>query len=126
LRLGEGSPEDHQLVQFAGGRAGAINSVAGAWVGQVRGADTFPEYSGELAGITAAFRSLPVADRELIALAAWEGLDTGQIVAVLGRSANAVRIRRHRARRQFAPSLNQFTIRRSTTVMAVCISPGCR
>jgi len=63
------------------------------------------EYSGELAGITAAFRSLPAADRELLALAAWEGLTTGQIAAVLGCSDNAVRIRRHRARRRFTALL---------------------
>jgi len=56
--------------------------------------------TGELAGITAAFRSLPDADQELLALAAWEGLTTGQIAVVLGCSANAVRIRRHRARRR--------------------------
>jgi RNA polymerase sigma factor (sigma-70 family) len=63
------------------------------------------EYSGELAGITAAFRSLPAADQELLALAAWEGLTTGQIAAVLGCSPNAVRIRRHRARRRFTALL---------------------
>jgi RNA polymerase sigma-70 factor (ECF subfamily) len=63
------------------------------------------EYSGELAGITAAFRRLPSADRELLALAAWEGLSTGQIATVLGCSPNAVRIRRHRARRRFTALL---------------------
>ena len=63
------------------------------------------EYSGELATITAAFRSMPAADRELLALAAWEGLTTGQIAAVLGCSPNAVRIRRHRARRRFTALL---------------------
>lgn len=31
------------------------------------------EFSGELAGIGAAFRCLPAADHELLALAAWEG-----------------------------------------------------
>jgi RNA polymerase sigma-70 factor (ECF subfamily) len=60
------------------------------------------EYSGEQAKITAAFRGLPAADQELLALAAWEGLTSGQIAAVLGCSPNAVRIRRHRARRRFA------------------------
>src|SRR5262249_26370399 len=59
------------------------------------------EYSGELAGITAAFRRLPAADQELLALAAWEGLTTGQIATVLGCSANALRIPRHRARARF-------------------------
>lgn len=61
-----------------------------------------PEHTGELAEIAAAFRTLPEADRELLALVGWEGLDHGQIAAVLGCSRNAVRIRLHRARRRFA------------------------
>jgi RNA polymerase sigma factor (sigma-70 family) len=63
------------------------------------------EYSGELATITDAFRRLPAADQELLALAAWERLTTGQIAAVLGCSPNAVRIRRHRARRRLTALL---------------------
>lgn len=63
------------------------------------------ERSGELTTITAAFRSLPAADQELLALAAWERLTTRQIAAVLGCSPNAVRIRRHRARRRFTALL---------------------
>jgi RNA polymerase sigma factor (sigma-70 family) len=58
----------------------------------------YPEYSGELAAVAVVFRSLPEADRELLALAAWEGLDSAQLAAVLGCSANAARIRLHRAR----------------------------
>lgn len=61
-----------------------------------------PEFTGDLAVIAAAFRALPEPDRELLALVAWEGLDHGQIAAVLGCSRNAVRIRLHRARRRFA------------------------
>ena len=67
-----------------------------------------PEYTAELAGIAAALHSLPAADRELLALAAWEGLDTSQIATVLGCSPNAVRIRRHRARRRFADQLARY------------------
>jgi DNA-directed RNA polymerase specialized sigma24 family protein len=48
---------------------------------------------------------LPPADQELLALAAWEKLTTRQIAAVLGCSRNAVRIRRHRARRRFTALL---------------------
>jgi RNA polymerase sigma factor (sigma-70 family) len=64
-----------------------------------------PEYTGELGDIAAAFRSLPEPDRELLALVGWEGLDHGQVAAVLGCSRNAVRIRLHRARRRFAGAL---------------------
>ena len=66
-----------------------------------------PEYTGELAGIAAAFRSLPEPDRELLALVGWEGLDHGQVAAVLGCSRNAVRIRLHRARRRLAEALDR-------------------
>jgi RNA polymerase sigma factor (sigma-70 family) len=61
--------------------------------------------AAEAAAITGAFRSLPAADRELLALAGWEGLDPGQIAVVLGCSRNAARIRLHRARRRLADTL---------------------
>jgi len=64
-----------------------------------------PEYTGELAQIATAFRALPAADRELLALTGWEGLDHGEIAVVLGCSRNAVRIRLHRARKRFAVEL---------------------
>src|SRR5580693_7178530 len=64
-----------------------------------------PEPDGEYAHITAAFRRLPAADRELLALSAWEGLDYGQIAVVLGCSRNAVRLRLFRARKRFAAEL---------------------
>ena len=67
--------------------------AAGSWPAQ---------YTGELAEFAAAFRSLPEADREVLALVGWEGLDRGQAAAVLGCSRNAVRIRLHRARRRLA------------------------
>lgn len=46
-------------------------------------------------------------DRELLALAIWEGLDPGEIATVLACSRNAVRIRLHRARKRFAMALNE-------------------
>jgi len=64
-----------------------------------------PEADGEQALIAGAFRRLTDADRELLALAAWEGLDYGQIARVLGCSRNAVRIRLFRARKRFAAEL---------------------
>jgi RNA polymerase sigma-70 factor (ECF subfamily) len=68
-----------------------------------------PEYPGQLADIAAAFRALPGADRELLALVAWEGLGNAEIAAVLGCSANAVRIRLHRARAKFARAVDQHS-----------------
>jgi RNA polymerase sigma factor (sigma-70 family) len=66
-----------------------------------------PDFGGELAEISSAFARLPEPDRELLALVAWEGLDHGQIAAVLGCSRNAARIRLHRARRKLAEELNR-------------------
>ena len=59
-----------------------------------------------LEGVAAALRRLGDADREILTLAGWEGLDAGQIAVVLGCSRNAARIRLHRARRRFAAALH--------------------
>jgi RNA polymerase sigma factor (sigma-70 family) len=64
-----------------------------------------PEFDGEQAQIAAAFRRLPAAERELLTLSAWEGLDYGQIAVVLGCTRNAVRIRLFRARKRFTGEL---------------------
>jgi RNA polymerase sigma-70 factor (ECF subfamily) len=55
----------------------------------------------------AAFARLRTADREILALVAWEGLDAGEIAQVCGCSRNAARIRIHRARRRFARELDR-------------------
>jgi RNA polymerase sigma factor (sigma-70 family) len=60
---------------------------------------------GEVAWMAAAFARLGNDDRELLALAAWEELDAGQIAVVLGCSRNAARIRLHRARRRLEREL---------------------
>jgi RNA polymerase sigma-70 factor (ECF subfamily) len=59
-----------------------------------------------LDGVAVAFRRLGDVDREILTLAAWEGLDAGQIAVVLGCSRNAARIRLHRARRRLAAALD--------------------
>jgi RNA polymerase sigma factor (sigma-70 family) len=61
--------------------------------------------------VAAAFARVPAGQRELLALVAWEELDSGQIAAVLGCSPNAARIRLHRARRCFARELDRVGIR---------------
>jgi RNA polymerase sigma-70 factor (ECF subfamily) len=65
-----------------------------------------PEYDGEAAAIVGALRRLPEDQREVLTLAAWEGLDYGEIATVLGCSRNAVRIRIHRARTRLAAELH--------------------
>ncbi len=44
-------------------------------------------------------------DREVLTLAAWDGLDTHEIAAALGCSPAAARVRLHRARRRFETDL---------------------
>jgi RNA polymerase sigma factor (sigma-70 family) len=78
-----------------------------------------PEYPGRLADVATAFRSLPDADREVLALAGWEGLDNGQIAAVLGCSRNAVRIRLHRARAKLAEAMDRQPDKPSSTLARI-------
>ncbi|MGH3211870.1 MAG: RNA polymerase sigma factor, partial [Trebonia sp.] len=49
-----------------------------------------PEPTGDTARLAQALRRLPEQDRELLTLAAWEGLDYGQIAVVFACSRNAV------------------------------------
>jgi RNA polymerase sigma factor (sigma-70 family) len=61
----------------------------------------------EIARTAAALARLGADDRELLTLAAWEGLDPGEIAIVLGCSRNAARIRLHRVRRRLARELEE-------------------
>lgn len=65
------------------------------------------DVEGQVGRAAAAFARLSEGDRELLSLAAWEGLDAGEIALVLGCSRNAARIRLHRARRRFARELDE-------------------
>lgn len=67
-----------------------------------------PELTGETARLAGALGKLPEQDRELLTLAAWEGLDYGQIAVVFACSRNAVRIRLHRARQKLAKELDSY------------------
>ncbi|WP_433463707.1 RNA polymerase sigma factor [Spirillospora sp. CA-128828] len=86
------------------------SALAADLAGQLRidlAAHRVPRPEGDLAAIAAAFGELSEGDRELLSLVGWEGLDHGEIAAVLGCSRNAVRIRLHRARRRFARGLDR-------------------
>ncbi len=52
-----------------------------------------------------ALARLPAADRDLLGLVAWEGLNTEELAAVLGCSGNAAKIRVHRARKRLQSML---------------------
>jgi len=58
-------------------------------------------------GVAAAFTRLRPEEQELLALVAWEGLSAPEAARVLGCSANAARIRLHRARRKLARELGE-------------------
>jgi RNA polymerase sigma-70 factor (ECF subfamily) len=54
-----------------------------------------------------AFAKLAEADREVLALVAWEGLTPHQAARALGITAAGLRVRLHRARRRFAAALER-------------------
>ena len=58
------------------------------------------------AGVLSALEGLRPGDRELLRLAAWEGLGPREIGAVLRCSPNAAAIRLHRARRRLEQALD--------------------
>jgi RNA polymerase sigma-70 factor (ECF subfamily) len=66
-----------------------------------------PQLAPERELVADAFGRLPAADREILSLVAWEGLSADELARVLGCSANAARIRLHRARRRFAAELER-------------------
>lgn len=65
--------------------------------------------------IAAAFAGLGDADRELLTLVGWEGLEPSEIAVVLGTGAAAVRVRLHRARKRFARALETTGMQRTAT-----------
>jgi len=56
--------------------------------------------------LRAVLTALPVRDREILTMTAWEGLTPKQIAAVMGTSANIVRVRLHRARARLKRQLD--------------------
>lgn len=61
--------------------------------------------------VVEALASLSEAERELLMLIAWEGLTPAEAAVTLGCSANACRIRLHRARRKLERALGSATER---------------
>jgi RNA polymerase sigma-70 factor (ECF subfamily) len=61
--------------------------------------------AAEASAVTTALRRLSENQREVLRLAAWEGLDARRAAAVLGCSSAAYTLRLHRARRRLAKEL---------------------
>lgn len=75
-----------------------------------------------------AFRRLPEADRELLMLAGWDGLDSAELARLLGCSRTAVRIRLHRARARLTREMGtaescRETAERSRTLTVTKATP---
>jgi RNA polymerase sigma factor (sigma-70 family) len=66
-----------------------------------------PEPDGDAGALRDALAALRAADREVLMLTAWEGLDGGQAAVVLGCSPQAVHTRLHRARARLAAELER-------------------
>jgi RNA polymerase sigma-70 factor (ECF subfamily) len=82
-------------------RHAALVHVLGALAGP---RDAAPELGGSPR--MAALRRLRPNDREVLMLTAWEGLDAGQVAAVLGCAPQAVHTRLHRARARLRAELD--------------------
>lgn len=63
----------------------------------------------DLEHVRAAFDELPERDREVLALACWEGLTSERIAKVVGCTAFTARTRLHRARKRLAAALERQT-----------------
>lgn len=59
------------------------------------------------AELDTALAALPLSDRELLELWAWEQLEARDIATVLGTTANAISIRLHRAKKKLAENLER-------------------
>jgi RNA polymerase sigma factor (sigma-70 family) len=80
-------------------RSRVASALVDRLAGDLRSVSTGPPEPRDEA-LWAALGELGSEDREVILLTAWEGLTPREIAVVLGTSANAVRIRLHRARRR--------------------------
>jgi RNA polymerase sigma-70 factor (ECF subfamily) len=95
-------------LRMAERRARAGNQLAIELASQLRLADgETPRTPEGSTAINEALGKLSRIDYEIVTLTAWEGLAPREIAAVLGLSANVVRIRLHRARSDLRGSLQQ-------------------
>jgi RNA polymerase sigma factor (sigma-70 family) len=103
-------------------RRAALTDVLGLLA--ARGERAAPAPDGDAgAALRDALAALRPADREVLMLTAWEGLDGGQVAVVLGCSPQAGHTRLHRARARLAAELERRGHRTSSA--AAALSPSC-
>ncbi|HEY6762306.1 MAG TPA: RNA polymerase sigma factor, partial [Baekduia sp.] len=88
-------------------RRAALADVLGLLAARGEPAAAAPDGDAGAAELRAALAALRPADREVLMLTAWEGLDGGQAAVVLGCSPQAVHTRLHRARARLAAELER-------------------
>jgi len=88
------------LLMKGASRRHSANALAERLANELRSADPvhLPVDEERREALRAVLAALPVRDREILTMTAWEGLTPKQIAKVMGTSANVVRVRLHRAR----------------------------
>ena len=86
---------------------GRTAATAGALAAEIERSATIcpaPEVA-EPDPVTAAIHALPELDREIITMLIWDDLAPREVAAILGLTANVVRVRAHRARAKLKEAL---------------------
>ena len=88
------------LLMKGASRRHSANALAERLANELRSAEPVhsPVEDERRDALRAVLAALPVGDREILTMTAWEGLTPKQIAKVMGTSANVIRVRLHRAR----------------------------
>jgi len=89
----------------SGRRRRDLDDRAASEAAVAAGSADFAEALGRKQAFAAAFSELSEADREILRLVAWDGLEVNDAARLLGCSAPAFRVRLHRARRRLRKQL---------------------
>jgi RNA polymerase sigma-70 factor, ECF subfamily len=76
---------------------------------RLRAIPAAPPEETKLDDVLAALRTLRPGDREILRLAAWDGLSNSELAVAVGCTENAATIRLHRARKRLAEQLQKGT-----------------
>jgi RNA polymerase sigma-70 factor (ECF subfamily) len=96
------------LLMKGASRHRSGNALVERLAAELRSADPahFPVEDERRDALRTVLAALPVRDREILTMTAWEGLTPKQIAVVMGTSANIIRVRLHRARTRLKRQLD--------------------